>query len=344
MRPQHLMHLCCPACRGDLDLNGEQRVVGETLDAGTLRCRICGAEYPIVGGVARFVASENYASGFGLQWSIHATTQYDRHSGQPISKRRFFAETEWPRRLDGELLLEVGSGAGRFTDIAASTGAMVVSVDYSRAVEANYAANGLRPNVLIVQADVYALPLRPACFDKVLCIGVLQHTPDPRRAFLALPEYLKPGGELVIDVYARRVTAYLGAKYWVRPLTRRIAPTRLYAWVRRYVDLWWPLAGVLRQLPRIGPRLNQALLVPDYSALGLRGERLKEWAYLDAFDMLSPRYDKPQTLADVRGWFRDAGLEQVRVRNGYNGIEGKGRRPAGNAPTELSTSALPPLS
>jgi len=48
--------------------------------------------------------------------------------------------------------------------------------------------------------------------------------------------------------------------------------------------------------------------------------------------MLSPRYDLPQTLSTVRRWFAEAGLENVTVQYGYNGIEGRGRKPAGAAP------------
>src|SRR5437763_11214620 len=110
-----------------------------------------------------------------------------------LSEKRFFEETGWSRDLAGEIILEVGSRSGRFTEQAASTGAIVVSMDYSYAVEANYASNGRRENVLIVQADIYAMPFHSWYFDKVFCFGVLQHTPDVRQAFLALPPMLKAG-------------------------------------------------------------------------------------------------------------------------------------------------------
>ena len=68
-------------------------------------------------------------------------------------------------------MLEVGSGAGRFTEQAASTGAFVVSMDYSAAVDANYQSNGTKPNVLIVQGDVYQMPFRRSSFDKLFCFA-----------------------------------------------------------------------------------------------------------------------------------------------------------------------------
>ena len=327
MREEHLQHLACPECEGDLVLN-DASTDGELIRAGTLACVQCTETYPIVDYIPRFVPRENYASGFGLEWTIHWRTQHDAYTGLPLSKRRFFEETRWPLRLEGEIVLEVGSGSGRFTTHAASTGATVISVDYSYAVEANYRWNGGRRNVIIAQGDVFRLPVRSNYVDKIFCLGVLQHTPDPRRALLALPRHLKPGGNLVVDIYrASTVRCLLEPKYWIRPLTRRISPETLYRVVRRYVDLMWPLASLIRRIPRIGPSLNWRLLVADYSRDGLTGDVLKEWAYLDTFDMLAPRYDQPADRATLTRWFSEAGLVDVEVTYGYNGIEGRGSRP-----------------
>ena len=182
MKREHLRYLACPACSEPLEL---AQSVEDSLGicSGVLRCIRCSSTYPNVRHIPRFVPELNYASSFGLQWTKHAQTQHDSYTGVPISEQRFFQETRWPRRLDGEVLLEVGSGSGRFTAPAATTGALVVSMDYSVAVDANYAANGQRPNVLVVQADLYHMPFRAGSFDRVFCFGVLQHTPDVEESF-----------------------------------------------------------------------------------------------------------------------------------------------------------------
>lgn len=297
---------------------------------GELACNGCGERYPVRGGVPRFVPAENYASGFGFQWNTHARTQYDSHNGTRISETRFFAQTRWPRRLEGQLVLEVGSGSGRFTEQAASTGAMVVSVEYSSAVDANYSANGHLANVLIVQGDLYAMPVREATFDRVVCIGVLQHTPDVERSFRTLVRHLKPGGQLAVDVYRRPrgIRRLLNTKYLVRPLTRRIPPARLYRITTAYVRTLWPLARVLARIPLVGRRLNWMLLIGDYQGvLPLPDSALREWAVLDTFDMLAPAYDTPQDRETLERWFVEAGMESIDVHAGYNGIEGRGVRP-----------------
>lgn len=326
MRPEHVAFLRCPGCRGTLTVATVRKQAGQHVEEGDLRCADCGCEYPIVRRIPRFVPIDNYASGFGLEWTKHARTQYDSYTGLPISRTRFFNETQWPERLDGELILEAGSGSGRFTEIAAATGAMVVSFDYSFAVEANDASNGDKPNVLIVQGDIFAPPVQPGSFDKVFCFGVLQHTPDPRKALESLLRMPKPGGRLVADIYKRTFfSTVFHTKYLVRVVTRRMDPTRLYRVVQRWVDLMWPLASLIRRIPRIGVSLNWRLLVADYSRLGLPPRLLKEWAYLDTFDMLAPRYDLPTTLKTFRRWFDEAGVAEADVRYGYNGIEGRGR-------------------
>lgn len=328
VREHHLHLLACPRCRGALTLRDARSADGR-VESGALRCAPCAADYPIRGHVPRFVPPENYATGFGLQWNKHARTQYDSHTGTTISADRFFHATRWPRALNGEKVLEVGCGAGRFTEVVAATGATLVSLDYSSAVEANCAGNGRRDNVLIVQGDVYQLPFRPGAFDRVFCLGVIQHTPDPRRAFLALPPQARAGGHLAVDLY-RKFPWWLQVtitKYWARPLTSRMDPARLYRRVDRYVRFMWPLACALSRLP-LGRQLNWRLLIADYRGkLPLREADLKQWAILDTYDMLAPAYDFPQTFESAEAWFREAGLTDIEVGPGYNGIEARGRKP-----------------
>jgi SAM-dependent methyltransferase len=233
--------------------------------------------------------------------------------------------TGWPVDLRGERVLEAGSGAGRFTEVLASTGATVYSFDYSRAVEANFLNNGSAPDVHLFQADIFEIPVERASFDRVLCLGVLQHTPDPPRAFRALASCLRPGGELAIDVYTNSLTARLQWKYVLRPLTTRMNPATLHRLVEKLVPpLVAPTAFLKRVAGRAGGRLSPIL---EYSQLGLQAETNRDWAVLDTFDMYAPAYDLPQDIATVRRWFTDAGFEHVVVAFGPNGVVGKGKKP-----------------
>lgn len=323
----HLPLLACPNCGGGLILAKADREEGEKIESGALTCARCAETFPVQNGMPRFVPASNYTASFGYQWNLHFKTQYDSHTKVPVSRGRLFAETAWPERMTDQKVLEVGSGSGRFTEPLASTGATIVSLDYSQAVEANARNNGNKENVLIVQASIYNMPIPQASFDKVLCIGVLQHTPDVAKSFSALVNALKPGGELVIDVYRWRLVNFLWPRYWLRVLTKRLPSATVYRLCQAYVNRIWPLTKWIHRLP-YGRKLNRFILVPDFRDLyPLSEDLLREWAILDTFDNLSPIYDQPQTLKAVKRWFAQAGLTDVQVRLGFNGIEGRGRKP-----------------
>lgn len=328
MKNEDLNYLACPDCKGDLYIHSVERENKNEIEKGLLTCTICNQFYEVINYIPRFVPLSNYAKGFGLEWQLHGHTQYDSYTGVNVSEKRFFEETKWPRDMTGQLILEAGCGGGRFTEQAASTGATLVSVDYSAAVDSNFKYNGHKENVIVAQGDIYHLPVKPNFFDKVFCIGVLQHTPDPKKSFMELPEYLKPGGALVIDIYAKKGIKYwLSTKYWVRPITRKIEPDKLYVLCKNYIEFMWPISKIIHKIPLVGKKINWSLLIGDFrDRYHLSEKLLKEWAILDTFDMLSPRYDQPDTIENIRKWFREANLIDVEVSYGYNGIEGRGTK------------------
>jgi SAM-dependent methyltransferase len=314
-----------------LALRAETERHGEIV-SGRLVCDPSGHSFPIENAIPRFVTRDNYAVSFGLQWNQFRKTQLDSHSGQPISRDRFFRFTGWrPEDLAGKRVLDVGCGAGRFLEIALSCGAHVVALDYSSAVDACWANHQDKPNLLgVVQGDIYALPFVPKQFDFVYCLGVLQHTPDVRRAFRALPAHLKAGGQLTVDVYPKQWRNYVWPRYWLRPITTRLEPARLFRVVQFMVAYLLPVSVVLGRAPVIGRKLRHLIPVSNYDGiLPLNREQLREWATLDTFDMLAPAHDHPQTAAALTNWFHEAGLEHVAVfRSGF--VVGRGTRRAAN--------------
>jgi SAM-dependent methyltransferase len=227
-------------------------------------------------------------------------------------------------------VLEIGCGAGRFTEVLLATGAEVWAVDASSAVEAARANLGDHERLHLAQADLFDLPFALGSFDRVLCYGVLQHTPDPRAAFLTICRY---GGAIAADVYRRRpyVDRWSAKTLW-RPLTRRLPRSTLRRIVEWYVPRWLPVDTRLARVPKLGRFLTAAVPCWNYTGLlPLDAAELKAWAVLDTLDALSPRYDAPQTLEAARAWTLEAGLEDVDVRYGGNGILINGRRVAGPA-------------
>jgi 2-polyprenyl-3-methyl-5-hydroxy-6-metoxy-1,4-benzoquinol methylase len=79
-------------------------------------------------------------------------------------------------------------------------GAIVDSFDFSEAVEANF-KNNSSENLTLCQASVYNIPFRKLSYDFVICLGVLQHTPNPEASIEKLWEMAKRSGYIIIDHY-----------------------------------------------------------------------------------------------------------------------------------------------
>lgn len=328
MKRSLLQFLCCPRCRSSLEPLAQESERVEILE-GELACTACRARYPVVRGIPRFVGSQNYARSFGLQWNRFKRTQLDKFSGLDFSRRRFFQTTGWPEDLSGQLVLDAGCGSGRFTDVALRSGAEVIAVDLSDAVEANVENNGCE-RLHIIQADLVELPLRNEIFDRAYCLGVLQHTPDPGASFSALVPLLKPGADLAIDVYAADSSRSLNfeerVSEYLRRYTVRIAPEKLMRWIVRWVPLLLPIKRFLRHCLPLGRKIN--MIIPIRYAwsreVKMPYRQILEWSILDTFDNYASSIIQPQTLEDVESWFARAELAGVRVKLGPNGINGRG--------------------
>lgn len=281
------------------------------VDNGTLR-------FPYRNGAYRLVEDDNYTQNFGYQWNKFAATQIDREQkNSQLSYKRFFAVTGWDKEnLEGKNVLEVGSGAGRFSQVVLDhTRANLYSVDYSNAVEANFRNNGHHKDRFhLFQASVYDMPFAKAQFDKVFCFGVIQHTPDVHKTVQSLIAMAKPGAEVVIDFYC--VNGWwtkLQAKYMFRPITKKWSNEKLLGKIEKNIDWMIGTTGFFNKIG-IGRFVNRFIPICDIKGTipqGLSKQEVREWCILDTFDMFSPQYDQPQTVNTVKKWFLENGMEQV---------------------------------
>jgi SAM-dependent methyltransferase len=331
MRRKVLELLACPECGeslGIVSVTPEDTAAGEITE-GSLECAGCQARFPVVRSVPRFVPSESYASSFGFQWNRFDQIQVDRVMNNDLSRDRFYKTTNWPERMEGQRILEAGCGSGRFTDLALETGAEVYSFDLSSAVEAAWRNNAGSPRLTVFQASIYEIPLRKESFDRIFCMGVLQHCPDVAGAFRSLLPFLRPGGEIVIDVYEKK-PGFPKLKYIARPFFKPLGTEGTYRLLSWTIPPAFEVKKALCKIPVIGPRLGALIPIGPIShapRLNYTDEELRQVKILSALDMFSPVYDQPQSIADVQQWFASAGLVEVDVKRGYNGINAKGKRP-----------------
>lgn len=321
MQKKLLDVLCCPSCTGELACTADVQS-GDRIEEGKLNCASCQIDYPIKKGIPRFVESDNYASSFGLQWNLFKSEQIDDQNGSKISEDRFYDVTEWKKDwLKGKLILDAGCGAGRFLDVVSKDGAEVVGIDLSNAVDAAKISVGERRNVHLVQASIYELPFRLGTFDGCYCIGVVQHTPDPKRTLRRLSEMIKEDGKIGLFIYEiRRWWTLYYSKYWVRPFTTRMKEKNLLRLIKTLMPVLFPLTEVTYRIPYLSPFFQFVIPVSNYVAQdwakGLGWRQRYQWALMDTFDMLAPAYDQPQTMDEVMSVLTDAGITNLRRTSG----------------------------
>lgn len=126
-----------------------------------------------------------------------------------------------------------------------------------------------------VETDIATPGLRRGAFDVVYCSGVLHHTPNPRKSFVQIAQLARPGGMIVLGLY----NAFSRFPHRLRRSVARLTGER-----------WIPGDPVLR-------------------------DRAAEPARRQAW--LRDQYRHPEehrhTLAEVRRWFSDNGVEYLRT-------------------------------
>lgn len=110
----------------------------------------------------------------------------------------------------GDVVLDLGCGAGRHTYAALERGAHVVAVDLDAGLLGDVAAmcagmfeEGLVPtgtSATFVCADATRLPFGDDAFDRVIVSEVLEHIPDDAAAMTEVARVLKPNGKAAVTV------------------------------------------------------------------------------------------------------------------------------------------------
>lgn len=311
--------LRCPRCGGAFELRekgeapgyAQQRARNEprVIVDGWLRCVACSAEAPIRAGVPRLleltktamaVVDEHTRTSFSLEWAWHRPE--DGTWGMTVEER-----TQWyflngvglsPDAVRGLTVLDAGCGNGSSTLGMARLGAFAVGLDQSTGLDkaAEYRTEDDRSLALCyVEANLMDAPFAPESFDIVFSAGVLHHTPDTRKAFLALARLLRPGGRYYVWLYRREpfVTAAVNA---IRFFTTRLPPAA-------FDRIAWAMAPAFRAFTWFTNRV------------GLRSYRplSRHAAAMALHDIFGAPYAHSHTLEEVASWYEEAGLLRPRL-------------------------------
>ncbi len=285
--------LMCPVCRGMLEQESQ-----------TYQCRACGASYPVLGGILRMLpaltgAERQVQGAFDFEHDRYRTARYLRISPALIDS--WLQDVQLPRDyFKGLTVLDAGCGSGRWTYAMASLGARVIAVDLSTAaVEVTREVTQEMENVHVIQASLFHLPFRPEQFDFVVSWGVLHHTADTGAAFRKVAPLVRLGGELYIMVYERRNPLKVAGTGLLRMILRRLPADKRYRFCGRLVMRNPVVFLLLRAFIECIPfhKLSETLDA--------------ETAQFGLYDWYSPRYNHLHRVDEVRGWFTQAGYEDL---------------------------------
>ena len=290
----------CPECKNLLERKGLELVCTNS------NCKI--DSYPIVNDIPRFV-QDYYAENFSFEWHRHNKTQYDSDNNSSLSHDYVERLLNFKiKDLKGLNVLEVGCGAGRFTEVIAKSDCYLETFDLSNAIEVckNHIEKDFK-NVNFSQADLYKLPFPDNYFDLIFFRGVLQHTPNPKKSVASLAIKLKKNGNLIMDCYSWKF--YKFPKYLMRWFFRNTSNEDLYNWCKKYVPVLTNISNLIRMIPLIGFSISRAIPIKNFTGiLELTREEIIDWNILDTFDAYSPAYDNPQTPKSIKKILLESGL------------------------------------
>jgi len=151
-----------------------------------------------------------------LEGDLHKSADFYTYQWRKYSEiddpEGLMDERDFTRLTDGRLngntlvgknVADVGGGNGRFSGALLDGGARQVTIfDLGLSIELAHKRFLGHEKVLCVHGDISRPPFKPS-FDVVVCIGVLQHLPDPQEGFDNLVRVAAPGGAIFVWCYGR---------------------------------------------------------------------------------------------------------------------------------------------
>ncbi|MBD3620000.1 MAG: bifunctional 2-polyprenyl-6-hydroxyphenol methylase/3-demethylubiquinol 3-O-methyltransferase UbiG [Chromatiales bacterium] len=149
-------------------------------------------------------------------------------------------------RIAGKQVLDVGCGGGILAESMARRGAEVTGIDMGETplsvARLHMLESGVKVDYRRITAEELAAE-RPASFDVVTCMEMLEHVPDPGSVIAACARLVRPGGHVFFSTINRNPKAFLfaivGAEYVLNMLPKGthefakfIRPSELAGWAR----------------------------------------------------------------------------------------------------------------
>jgi len=336
MKRSLLGRLRCPTCQGSLQLHAYKSIATEEVIDGVLTCT-CGAAFIVRGGVPCMVPSAHipgpFVDDYRKRLQLDAPSILVPHSVSAAPEFSFswqwnehsYDDLTWELKLGERVqlfyryiglsptavqhmtMLDAGCGNGTLSAELALQGIEVIGLDFSDGPLRAYQYQMFQSRVTeaaagrldYVQGDLQEPPFQDEAFDLIYADGVLHHTPDTRRTFMAVAPKVKVGGRFFIWLYRSDTR---GAQSLKRAAVKGV----------RTGTGWMSYSARLRLCYFAAFVILSGLRV--MRLCGYRGRRLipLRQKAINLFDTITPTYNHEHTPAETRQWFKDAGFSEVR--------------------------------
>ena len=255
-----------------------------------------------------FENNKHYSDNFGFQWNKFNKTQIDDDSNK-LSLNRL--EKGNLKELVGQIFWKLVQALVDLQGVCCKT----VNLIYIQLILQKPFLLIIKTikiiliiQIFLVKSSVYNMPFNNNTFDKVICLGALQHTPDVQKTIKCLIDKSKIGGEIILDFYPLKGWwTKIHAKYILRPILSKLSNKNLLKLIRFYSPFFYYISLVFN---KIGLHfLTRFFPICDLRTLPKNITNTKEWVILDTFDMFSPKYDQPQKLSHIKKIFNNYGTK-----------------------------------
>ncbi|MGV8163180.1 MAG: class I SAM-dependent methyltransferase [Candidatus Nanoarchaeia archaeon] len=347
MLKEDIKYLKCIDCGKDLRLQTFTDKKEECIE-GVLCCRGCKAEWPVIQGVPRLLSRKllkeivvskypeffkkhklkgitlstkekdlksRTADSFGFEWLAYPKilSQFERDWA------RYFNPYIYKKDIKGLVVADFGCGMAKHGYFIGKYNAKkYIGVDLSEAVDAAY-DNTNKFNSLIVQADIYSLPLKGEIVDLFYSIGVLHHLPDPEKGFQSITKLMKKNSRIFIWVYGKHNNKR--AKYLYDPIrlvTTKIPKKLLYGLCYVPASALHAANESYKFFDKVGlKRIAKLHPFKYYSMFPFR------FKVSDSFDVFATPKQVYYEMNEIDGWFNHAGLKNHKLAfDEFQGIKG----------------------
>ena len=273
-----------------------------------------------------FDKDDGYTSNFSKQWKEYNSTQIDSINQTNISKDYLidllFNNIEI---LKDKNILEIGCGAGRFTEHLINYCKICVSVDMSGAIFHNIAKDSKK--LYLIKSDLNKLIYKKK-FDIVICRGVLQHTKNPKKSIVKLFDFKNKKGIVYFDYYKKPKIGIFHPKYLIwRPLIQSfIKYETLELFLKKNIRKLIFFKKIIKRILFNSYFLSDCF-IPIWNfreeKYRIKNKLYVQWTILDTLDGIYAKYDYPKTNKEILTILEENNIKLIKTNKSKNYFSAK---------------------